>query len=169
MKAFTFTLISLLCSNAVLAQKVDGWQAVSWGMSDEDILKLIPGTVRTEKPVEFDSVWHRASGVVLPKVALSRGHEFKVYFVKHADKLNYIVFSPLFGEDDHTRAFDALEEALTAKYGPPSLSRSRSDQQMRLWRIDQTAIELEWSRIGNSVRHMSLMYQSIAGPDTAKL
>jgi hypothetical protein len=169
MRAVILLLALFLFSNPLLAEKLDGWQSAKWGMSDEEILKSIPGSIRDEKVEEFDTVWHGSSGILLPTVPLARGHLFKAYFVKYADRLNYIVFSPLFGEDDHARAFDALEEALTAKYGEPLLSRSRSDQQMRLWRVDQTAIKLESSRVGNVVRHLSLVYQSVAGPDTNKL
>jgi hypothetical protein len=119
-----------LATLAVAADDPGGWSKAKWGMTDDEILKAFDGQVKRFDKV--DAYQKARVGIESLEVA---GVKFKVYMSPGPDdKLEHVLFTPISRDDNDDHTFQALENLLVQKYGPPW----RSDD-------DRSETELQWS------------------------
>jgi hypothetical protein len=155
---------------ATSPRDIAGWGKTSWGMTESEVLTVLPGeAIRLAKPDKFDS-GEALIGIEDFELA---GGRFSVRFVfdtvnrrLNAVNLQLRESNTLIAE----RAFHTLEKALTEKYG---LASYRNEDRKRgalgltidnkaSWRLSKTMIELKFLYLEGVSHVLVLHYEPVA-------
>lgn len=132
-----------------------GWSSTQWGMSEEEILKLVPDAKRLNPPEEYP-VLKMFATVHIPEINIER-HKCYIHFViDEKTGLYMVLIKPI--TEKPIGYFEHFLELLTEKYGQPTKSTNIDIKETVIWQFPSTIVEL--GRTDASV--LDLLFVSIS-------
>lgn len=167
-KVIGFALLTAVSASpqSDVANALDGWGAVHWGMTLADAKAALGEKVITlDPPAKWggDKWRDELEMLAIPPVEI-RGMAFKVSFGFSSGRLSGVtLFSSTRTEDPSMTPLEKIRDAITEKYGPPTTSSKQvhPDGNAYLgatWALKKTAITVDFSRIVN-LNSLTIYYQ----------
>jgi hypothetical protein len=129
-----------------------GWQQTRWGMTGDEISKVMPGVTPLDKPPTFE----RSDGLMgVARLGIQDflilGQHYTVSFLPDEnDRLEKVLLHPK-GDHFPSSVLRNLEQLLTAKYGKATLSHEQANGGRNdTWILDTATIELNYVKVGDS-------------------
>jgi hypothetical protein len=145
----------------VQARAQEFWHGTSRGMTVSQVLTAVPGARR---PVYPSSLGSGAVELLMRPGVRVQGESFTAHFYFERGDLQEVILL-LDGKRRYARlrpVYDALERALTARYGFPAASRERNGSVLQStsesWHSGQTEIGLAMLRGGDSA-NLNIYYR----------
>jgi hypothetical protein len=148
---------------------VKGWQAATWGMTEQQILDAFPGqVVRMEKPGPPNAARNDTRVTLhIPKYEIN-GVDYGVNFGFDKDGRLSLVALAADLKQGSELVFSGLSKLLTERYGAPTTDNHTLRKRDTIWRLKSTTIELGYLRIAGVAELVTLMYAP-PSPEANKL
>lgn len=150
---------------------IAGWSKARWGMTDDEILQAFPGeATRLEKTQQYGA--GRVADVGIEDTEIDTYH-FTVDFLLDGNTHKLVEVLLRLKEKNPgiaANAFDALEKALTEKYGKPAYRKERAKpglsgletENWASWHFPSTMIDLRFTHMPGVLSMMAVKYESAA-------
>jgi hypothetical protein len=123
---------------------VQGWQRLRWGMTVDEVLAAMPGSVRIEPAVRLAD--GNAIGAGLDRVDVAAA-AFRVRFIFEGPGLALVSLRTAQDRYADGAAFDAVARHLEARWGAPSeVTRDAEFIELRQnrWRLGRSTVDLKY-------------------------
>ncbi len=121
-----------------------GWQRLRWGMTVDEVLAAVPGSVRTEPAVRLAD--GNAIGAGLDRVEVAAA-AFRVRFIFEGPGLALVSLRTAPDRYADGAAFDAVARHLEARWGAPS-EATRDAELVELrqtrWQLGRSTVDLKY-------------------------
>lgn len=144
----------------------DGLDRVKWGMSFEEVLKIVKDEGRQTGTINPSRGYLNTKGEIFGYVAIVDYHF-------QSDKLTKIIFEPIkiqVGLDEGNHQYAKFRATLIKIFGPPSVNDANRNEAQAIWKYadDNPSIEISsWPDKGDYLQGIKVWktYLTISAPD----
>ena len=152
---------------------VSGWRATRWGMSEDQVKRVVPGRWRASTREEREDDRDTYVPFVLKDVTIRGRHFIGLFGFSRTDrKLVAVTLHsglPLIRPEEATATFEQIVDELEREFGSPAeIVRNNSGHtsfyaDFAIWRFRSSVISLECLRPNDSERAIALSYAPSSG------
>lgn len=157
--ALLLLLLITMSNQTSLAQNADvkGWGNTTWGMSEDQLIKLYPAIKRISE-----------NRLTLSNIVIGMSKYEVILVMDRSKKLKEVFVAANEKDMILKRQFDELEKELSLKYGPPALknrpSSTVANEAVSAWTFPSTTIELSYVLMRglddkSNVNHLIIRYR----------